>query len=55
MMGGVFGKEKRIREETVKGIVSPYSTIRNKKCLGKGDANQNSVNVGIGEEEAYAR
>ena len=55
MMGGVFSKEKRIRKETVKGIVPPYSTVRDEKCLGKRGANQNSVSVGIGEEEAYAR
>jgi hypothetical protein len=55
MMGGVFSKKKCIRKETVKGIVPPYSTIRNKKCLGKGGVNQNSVSVGIGEEEAYTR
>jgi hypothetical protein len=53
-MGGVFSKEKHIREETVKGIVPPYSTIRNKKCLGKKGANQDSVSVGIREKEAYA-
>jgi hypothetical protein len=55
MMGGVFSKKKRIRKEKVKGIVPPYSTIRNKKGLGKGGANQNGVSVGIGEEEAYTR
>jgi hypothetical protein len=55
MMGGVFSKKKRIRKETVKGVVPSYSTVRNKECLGKGGANQNSVSVGIGEEEAYAR
>jgi hypothetical protein len=55
MMGGVFSKEKRIRKETVKGIVPPYSTVRDKKSLGKGGANQNSVSVGIGEKKAYAR
>ena len=55
MMRGVFGKKKRIREETVKGVVPPYSTVRDKKCLGKRGANQNSVSVGIREEEAYAR
>ena len=49
MMGGVFGKKKRIRKETVKGIVPPYSTVRNKKCLGEGGVNQSSVSVGIGE------
>ena len=54
-MGGIFSKEKCIRKETVKGIVPSYSTIRNKKCLGKGGANQNSVSIGIGEEEVYAR
>jgi hypothetical protein len=54
-MGGVFSKKKHIRKETVKGIVPPYSTVRDKKCLGKGGANQNSVSVGIREEEAYIR
>jgi hypothetical protein len=54
-MGGVFGKEKRIRKETVKGIVPPYGTIRNEECLGKGGMNQNIIQEGMGEEEAYAR
>jgi hypothetical protein len=52
-MGGVFSKEKHIREETVKGIVPPYSTVRDKKSLGKGSVNQSSVSVGIREEEVY--
>jgi hypothetical protein len=55
MMGGVFGKKKRIRKETVKGIVPPYSTVRDEKSLGKRGTNQDSISVGIGEEEAYAR
>jgi hypothetical protein len=55
MMGGVFSKEKRIRKKTVKGIVPPYSTVRDKKSLGKRGANQNSISVGIGEKKAYAR
>jgi hypothetical protein len=54
MMGGIFSKKKHIRKETVKGVVPPYSTVQNKECLGKGGADQNSVNVGIGEEEVYA-
>jgi hypothetical protein len=53
MMGGIFSKEKHIRNEAVKGIVPPYSTVRNKKCLGKGGVNQNSVSVGIREEKVY--
>jgi hypothetical protein len=39
--------------ETVKGIVPLYSTVQNKECLGKGGVNQNSISVGIGEEEVY--
>jgi hypothetical protein len=54
VMGGVFSKEKRIRKETVKGIVPPYGTVQNEKSLGKGGVNQNSVSVGIREEEVYA-
>jgi hypothetical protein len=54
-MGGIFGKEKCIREETVKGIVPPYSTVRDEKSLGKRSANQDSVSIGIGEKKAYAR
>jgi hypothetical protein len=55
MMGGIFSKEKHIRKETVKGIVPPYSTVRDKKSLGKRGVNQNSVSIGIGEKKAYAR
>jgi hypothetical protein len=54
MMGGIFSKEKHIRKETVKGVIPPYGTVQNKKSLGKGGTNQNSVSVGIGEEKAYA-
>jgi hypothetical protein len=54
-MGGVFSKKKHIRKETVKGIVPPYSIVQNKKSLGKGGVNQDSVNIGIREEEVYAR
>jgi hypothetical protein len=55
VMGGVFSKEKHIRKEAVKGIVPPYSTVRDKKSLGKRGTNQNSVSIGIREEEAYTR
>jgi hypothetical protein len=55
MMGGVFSEKKHIREKTVKGIVPPYSTVRDEKSLGKRGTNQNSVSVGIREEEAYTR
>ena len=55
MIRGIFSEKKHIRKETVKGVIPPYSTVQNKKCLGKGGANQNSVSVGIGEEEVYTR
>jgi hypothetical protein len=55
MMGGIFSEEKGIRNKAVKGVVPPYSTVRNKECLGKGGTNQNSVSVGIREKEAYTR
>jgi hypothetical protein len=55
MMGGVFSEKKHIRKETVKGVVPSYDTVQNKECLGKGGMNQNSVSVGIREEEVYAR
>jgi hypothetical protein len=53
VMGGIFSEKKHIKEETVKGVVPPYSTVRNEKCLGKGGMNQSSIGVGIGEEKAY--
>ena len=54
MMGGVFSKEKHVRKEAVKGVIPPYGTVQNKKSLGKGGVNQNSVSVGIEKEKAYA-
>jgi hypothetical protein len=53
-MRGIFSEKKHIRKETVKGVIPPYSTVRNKKSLGKGGMNQNSVSVGIGEKKVYA-
>jgi hypothetical protein len=55
MMGGVFSEKKHIRKETVKGIVPPYSTVRDEKSLGKRGTNQNIIYEGMREEKTYAR
>jgi hypothetical protein len=44
--------KEAVRDKTVEGIVVS-TAVRNKETLGNGGANQNIVNVHIGEEEAY--
>jgi hypothetical protein len=53
MVGGiVIVTKKAVRDEAVKGgVVS--TTVRNEETLGNGSANQNVINVCVGEEEAY--
>jgi hypothetical protein len=53
MVGGVvIVTKKTVRDEAVKGgVVS--TTVRNEETLGNGGANQNVINVRVGEEEAY--
>jgi hypothetical protein len=53
MVGGVvIVTKKTVRDETVKGgVVS--TTVCNEETLGNGGANQNVINVRVGEEEAY--
>jgi hypothetical protein len=48
----VIVTKETVRNETVKGgVVS--TAVCNKETLGNGGANQNIVNVRVGEEEAY--
>jgi hypothetical protein len=50
--GVVIITKETVRDEAVKGgVVS--TTVRNEETLGNGGANQNIVNVRVGEEEAY--
>jgi hypothetical protein len=53
MVGGVvIVTKKTVRDEAVKGgVVS--TAVRNEETLGNGGANQNIVNVRVGEKEAY--
>jgi hypothetical protein len=43
VIGGIFSKEKCIRDKTIKGIVPVYGTVQDKKSLGKGGMNQNII------------
>jgi hypothetical protein len=50
--GVVIVTKEAVRDEAVEGgVVS--TTVRNEETLGNGGANQNIVNVRVGEEEAY--
>jgi hypothetical protein len=53
MVGGVvIVTKKTVRDEAVEGgVVS--TTVRNEETLGNGGANQNIVNVRVGEKGAY--
>jgi hypothetical protein len=53
MVGGVVIVTKEaVRDEAVKGgVVS--TTVRNEETLGNRGANQNIINVRVGEEKAY--
>jgi hypothetical protein len=53
MVGGVVVITKNaVRDEAVEGgVVS--TTVHNEETLGNGGANQNIVNVRVGEEEVY--
>jgi hypothetical protein len=55
VIGGVFSKKKHIRNKTMEGVVLEYSTVQDKKGLGKGGMNQNIISESIGEEKVYAR
>jgi hypothetical protein len=53
MVGGVVVITKNaVRDEAVEGGVMS-TTVCNEETLGNGGANQNIVNVRVGEEEAY--
>jgi hypothetical protein len=53
MVGGVVIVTKEaVRDEAMEGgVVS--TTVRNEETLGNGGANQNIINVRVGEEKAY--
>jgi hypothetical protein len=53
MVGGVVIVTKEtVRNEAVEGGVGS-TTVRNEETLGNGGANQDVINVRVGEEEAY--